>query len=152
MDALTSACSRITRFPPNSRKVLPLNIATVAPRDDDSKLDLTLVCPVEWTDYNGHMNVAYYARAFDIASTAYLSSQASDVRTPSLFRSRIDYRREVLEGSALRFRVRLLPSASDSPLQVVIFMTAMPESDGESYLAAVEMREFRNSRSIRENG
>ena len=29
------------------------------------------IIPAEWTDYNGHMNVAYYVVAFDRATDAY---------------------------------------------------------------------------------
>ncbi|WP_227421518.1 thioesterase family protein [Pacificispira spongiicola] len=106
-------------------------------------LPLSLACPIEWTDYNGHMNVAYYARAFDIASAAFLSSTESPAAPLTLLRSRIDYRREVLEGAELRFDIRILPSAPDSGPHLAIFMMARPENGAESYLAAVEQREFR---------
>jgi acyl-CoA thioester hydrolase len=69
----------------------------------------------EWTDYNGHMNVAYYVLAFDHATDAFFDFIGFDEgyrRTTghSTFaaESHVTYQREVAEGDALRFTTQLL--------------------------------------------
>ena len=76
---------------------------------------LRLSVPNAWIDYNGHLNVGYYAVAFDKATDALLDhldlGAAYRFRTGhSIFviESHTVYLREVAEGDALRFDTRLL--------------------------------------------
>jgi len=91
----------------------------------------------EWTDYNGHFNVAYYVRAFDIAFAAFLSglgadSAATEGRT---VRSRVEYLREVHLGRPLHFTSQILVQES-SRLKILQAMYV----DEEGYCAAIEER------------
>lgn len=69
----------------------------------------------EWTDYNGHMNVAYYMLAFDHATDAFFDwldlGHAYRRRTErSLFtlEAHIAYERELDAREALRFATQLV--------------------------------------------
>ena len=69
----------------------------------------------EWTDYNGHMNVAYYLLAFDHATDAFFDhldlGQAYRKRTDcSLFtlEAHVSYVKELNEGDPLRFLTQLI--------------------------------------------
>jgi acyl-CoA thioester hydrolase len=69
----------------------------------------------EWIDSNGHMNVAYYVRAFDLAFDAIyerlgLGSETLKAVGASTFAAEmhITYQREVLEGDPLRITTQLL--------------------------------------------
>lgn len=71
--------------------------------------------PSEWTDRNGHMNVAYYVLAFDRATDAlydtlgigwsYLDRTARSLFTLSM---NVDYLGEVFAGDSVRIVSRLL--------------------------------------------
>lgn len=69
----------------------------------------------EWTDYNGHMNVAYYTLIFDHAVDAFFAFTAlgrnyRDATSGSTFavEHHITYNREVLEGDEVRCESRLV--------------------------------------------
>lgn len=69
----------------------------------------------EWTDYNGHMTVAYYGILFEQAADAFLrplniSAEYSERTGLSFFarESRVVYKRELLVGDALRFTAQVL--------------------------------------------
>ena len=72
--------------------------------------------PPEWIDYNGHMNVAYYSRAFDQALDVLLEDHlgigesyvARARRGPYVLQSHLHYMGEFLEGEEFRIAVRLL--------------------------------------------
>ena len=69
----------------------------------------------EWIDYNGHMNLAYYVLAFDMATDSfydqlgigldYRKEQDSSMFTLGI---NVDYLREVFKGDALRITTQLL--------------------------------------------
>ena len=69
----------------------------------------------EWTDYNGHMNVAYYFLIFDNATGAFYDwlgigrayKESSGLSTFTL-EGHITYDRELLEGDPVRVTSRLL--------------------------------------------
>jgi acyl-CoA thioester hydrolase len=69
----------------------------------------------EWIDYNGHMNVAWYVAAFDIAGESFLEQMGlgptyrreADASVFSV-EAHITYQREVHEGDLLEFRTKLL--------------------------------------------
>jgi acyl-CoA thioester hydrolase len=69
----------------------------------------------EWIDYNGHMNVAWYVAAFDIAGESFLEQiglgptyrREADASVFSV-EAHVTYQREVHEGDLLEFRTRLL--------------------------------------------
>lgn len=69
----------------------------------------------EWTDYNGHMNVAYYFLIFDNATDAFYDwlgigrayKESSGFSTFTL-EGHITYDRELLEGDPVRVTSRLL--------------------------------------------
>jgi acyl-CoA thioester hydrolase len=69
----------------------------------------------EWIDYNGHMNVAWYVAAFDIAGEAFLEQVGLGAAycreaNASAFsvEAHITYQREVHEGDLLEFRTKLI--------------------------------------------
>jgi acyl-CoA thioester hydrolase len=69
----------------------------------------------EWIDYNGHMNVAYYMLAFDMATDAFFDhiglGEAYKTKyncTTFSLEAHITYDREVLEGDPLMFKTYLL--------------------------------------------
>ncbi len=64
----------------------------------------------EWIDYNGHMNVAYYVLAFDLATDSFfdflgLDEAYRETSGNSTFavEAHITYQRELAEGDPLRF-------------------------------------------------
>jgi acyl-CoA thioester hydrolase len=69
----------------------------------------------EWIDYNGHMNVAWYVAAFDIAGESFLEQiglgptyrREADASVFSV-EAHITYQREVHEGDLLEFRTKLI--------------------------------------------
>ena len=68
-----------------------------------------------WIDYNGHMNVAFYVLAFDLAVDAFTDfcgltrdfRKQHNVSTYAL-EAHVTYRQEVIEGDDLRFEVQIL--------------------------------------------
>ncbi len=92
----------------------------------------------EWTDYNGHMNLAYYVLAFDHATDRLFDhlglGHAYRLRTDhSLFtlEAHVSYARELNAGDALRFTTQLV--AYDA--KRIHYFHAMYHAD-EGYLAA----------------
>ena len=82
---------------------------------DHSLVATELEIRPEWTDANGHMNVAYYVLAFDRATDAFYD--ALGIGWPYLERDRkslftlamnVDYVREVFADSTVRIESRLL--------------------------------------------
>jgi acyl-CoA thioester hydrolase len=69
----------------------------------------------EWIDYNGHMNVAWYVAAFDMAGESFLEQvglgptyrREADASVFSV-ESHVTYQREVHEGDILEFRTKLI--------------------------------------------
>lgn len=69
----------------------------------------------EWLDYNGHMNVAYYTRAFDIGIDAYkaaigltLEYIETQKRSTVALEAHVTYQREAMLGDALRVETRVM--------------------------------------------
>lgn len=90
----------------------------------------------DWTDYNDHFNVAYYAQAFDMAARQFRGDLgiAEDVPLRTA-RSRIDYLREIPGGATLTMTTQVL-SAGTGGLHLLQALYA-----GEDpYLAAIEER------------
>ncbi len=101
------------------------------------ELPATTVKP-EWIDHNGHMNVAYYLLAFDLASEtldAYLGLSREYKAKSGLATFAADvhiaYRREVKEGDPLRFTGQVV--ACDEK-RIHIWMDMFHATEG--YLAA----------------
>lgn len=100
-------------------------------------LPSTVVQP-DWIDHNGHMNVAYYLMAFDIASGGlldflglgkdYRRETANGTFTGELH---IRYRGEVKEGDLLRFTAQVIGCDSK---RVHYWIEMYHETEG--YLAA----------------
>ena len=92
----------------------------------------------EWLDYNGHMNVAYYVLAFDLATDAYydfvgVGSGYVERTNNSTFaaEAHITYQREVRGGDPLRFTTQLL----DYDAKRMHYMTHMYHAE-EGFLAS----------------
>ena len=69
----------------------------------------------EWIDYNGHMNVAWYVAAFDLAAEAFLEQvgigeahRREHHCSTFTVEAHVTYQQEVREGDLLEFRTRLL--------------------------------------------
>ena len=68
----------------------------------------------EWTDQNGHMNVAYYVLAFDRATDAFYDrlglgwSSLAHGRSLFTLAMNVDYLNEVFAGDTVRMTSRLL--------------------------------------------
>lgn len=94
----------------------------------------------EWIDYNGHMNMGFYAVAFDYVSTdAYfahlgLTAESFKEEHKSTFTlgMNIDYIQEVFAGDRLRFTTQLM----DYDHKRLHYFHSMYNID-EDYLAAV---------------
>ena len=94
----------------------------------------------DWIDYNGHMNVAYYIKAFDQAfDELYLvmgvDGEAVRRTGISTFTAEmhITYQREVTEGNRLRITTHLI----DFDAKRMHFIQCMYHAD-EGYLAATD--------------
>ncbi len=92
----------------------------------------------DWIDLNGHLNVAYYMRAFDLATDAFfdvlgMGWDYAEREGHSLFalETHLNYLGEVREGAHLRFHTRLL----DYDAKRVHFFHEMFHA-GEGYKAA----------------
>lgn len=76
----------------------------------------TMIVPPEWIDYNGHMNVAYYTRAFDVSSEHIFGPilgvgeafAKRDRMGPMILQQTLHYIGELLEGEAFHCAYRLL--------------------------------------------
>jgi acyl-CoA thioester hydrolase len=94
----------------------------------------------DWIDYNGHMNVAYYIKAFDLALDELYLVMGVDGETIrrtgiSTFTAEmhITYQREVKEGDRLRITTQLI----DFDAKRMHFMQCMYQAQ-EGYLAATD--------------
>ena len=81
---------------------------------DGLVIDHATVVP-EWIDYNGHMNVAYYIKAFELGIDAYkavvgmtLDYIEREGRSTVALESHITYQQEAHLGEALRIETRIL--------------------------------------------
>ena len=94
----------------------------------------------EWIDFNGHMNMGFYAVAFDYVGTERyfahlgLSEEIFTVEQKSTFTlgMNIDYIQEVFEGDSLRFTTQLM----DYDHKRLHYFHSMYNID-KDYLAAV---------------
>lgn len=92
----------------------------------------------DWLDFNGHMNIAFYLRAFDVGcepafdalGLGWRYAQGGEFTTFSL-ESRIIYLKEVFKGDPLRLSVQLL----DLDEKKLHFFVRMYHGE-EGYLAA----------------
>lgn len=73
------------------------------------------VVPVDWLDYNGHMNVCYYAAIFDQGLDAFfdhvgIGNEYARTAGCSMFvvENHFTYQRELLAGDAVSLRLQLL--------------------------------------------
>ena len=71
--------------------------------------------PAEWIDYNGHLNVGYYAVAFDRATDALLDHLDLGVgyrrrtnHSVFILEAHVTFQREVSENDVVRFATRVL--------------------------------------------
>jgi acyl-CoA thioester hydrolase len=91
----------------------------------------------EWTDHNGHMNVAYYLMAFDVAGDAMNEAIGIDdaYRAAGLSTFAVEhhicYLREIRAGAALRCETRIVDH-DEKRMHVYAEMT----NATEGYLAA----------------
>lgn len=75
----------------------------------------TTTVPIEWLDYNQHMNVAYYSLAFDAAAEDFVtlagmgeSYTAETLNSWMSVEAHITYQQEARLGDALRIESRVL--------------------------------------------
>ena len=94
--------------------------------------------PPEWIDLNGHLNVTYYVRAFDLATDAFMDLVGigwdytqSEQRSIFMLEAHVTYLAEVSKGDRLRFDTRLL----DYDAKRVHIFHEMFHA-GEGYMAA----------------
>jgi len=108
-------------------------LVTAAPLD----IHRSTVLP-EWVDWNGHMNVAFYVKAFDQASGAFMRNMGlgrpyvdNKLGMTFVLEMHITYDRELREGAPMRFVTQLL----DCDAKRVHLFHEMYHAD-EGYLAA----------------
>ena len=94
----------------------------------------------EWTDYSGHMNVAFYGYVFEEAARSFFGkldiSQAYRERSEHAFfalEAHMVFKRELLEGQALRFEAQIL---AFNGKRINVFYRMLNEA--EKYLAATQ--------------
>ena len=92
----------------------------------------------EWVDYNHHLNVAFYVRAFDLATDAffdhaglYLDYIERTGCTLYVREMHVSYHREMKEGAPMRFETRVL-DVDEKRLHLFHSL----HHDAEGYLAA----------------
>ena len=95
----------------------------------------------DWTDYNGHMNAAYYVLAFDYATDRVytrigLGKEYMESTQCSTFtlESHINYLREVRQGDPIRFSGQLL----DFDTKRIHWYCEMHQTDEEYHAASIE--------------
>ena len=103
-------------------------------RDDRLISDARPVIIPDWTDYNGHFNVAYYVQAFDQAVRAFRDAEAG-LPPLQLLRNKVVYLREVHGGRHLTITTQIL-SVSTHGIHLLQAMYV----DADGYLAAIEER------------
>ena len=93
----------------------------------------------EWTDYNGHLNVAYYIRVFDIAADVMLdnfkmggNSAKTDKRTTFVAEMHTNYYQEVRLGEEVETHITLV----DHDKKRIHYKLSMFHKE-KKYLAAV---------------
>jgi acyl-CoA thioester hydrolase len=76
---------------------------------------LDVVVKPEWIDFNGHMNIAYYVAAFDLATDNLFRIVTPDIWDGDVFlggfyavEMHITYERELYEGQPLRITTQML--------------------------------------------
>lgn len=89
----------------------------------------------EWTDYNDHFNVAYYARAFDLAFETFLSGAIGGDALTVPVKAKVDYLQEVAGGRALETTTQVL-GVSETEVHVLQAMYDATSGD----LAAIQER------------
>jgi acyl-CoA thioester hydrolase len=106
----------------------------------DAAFDVTTRLRIlpEWTDGNGHMNVAYYVLAFDRATDALYDALgagwdyvARDRKSLFTLAMNVDYLREVFAGDGVRIVSRVL----DHDAKRIHYFHEMVHADG-GWLAA----------------
>ena len=92
----------------------------------------------EWVDFNHHLNVAFYVRAFDFATDAffdhvglYLDYIERTGCTLYVREMHVSYHREMKEGAPMRFETQVL-DVDEKRLHLFHFLY----HDAEDYLAA----------------
>lgn len=95
----------------------------------------------DWTDYNGHFNVAYYALAFDQAASRFWDARAVAER-PTVRRTAISYAQEAHVGSRLLFEWRCMAVRDVGAQQhEIVSRVAMFVEGGTDPIAVQERRE-----------
>jgi acyl-CoA thioester hydrolase len=91
--------------------------------------------PPEWIDYNGHMNLAYYAMAFDQSSDEIFEALgvgetlAREARMgPMALQTQVHYLGELLEGEAFACDFQILDADAK---RIHFFMTMIKAETGE---------------------
>ena len=69
----------------------------------------------EWIDYNGHMNLAFFVRAFDFATDAFFDYVGADEAYRNdtgyslfLLETHVNYFNQMKQGDGMRFETQLL--------------------------------------------
>ena len=88
--------------------------ATASVKSDLAPVVTRLAIHPEWTDQNGHLNVAYYVLAFDRATDAFYDrvglgwSILAEGRSMFTLAMNVDYLREVFAGDTVTIESRVL--------------------------------------------
>jgi acyl-CoA thioester hydrolase len=95
----------------------------------------TRTVPPEWIDYNGHMNVAFYTRAFDLALDELLEAHLGVGATfvaearmgPYVLQNHLHYLAELREGEGFFVEVLMLDC---DPKRLHVFLTMRAAETG----------------------
>jgi acyl-CoA thioester hydrolase len=100
------------------------------------------VIPVEWIDYNGHLNVAYYVLAFDQATDAMLDYLGMDdhYRTATgcsvfVLECHVNYLQELVAGERIRCTTQIL----NADAKRIHYFHRMLRAEGEELVATTEL-------------
>jgi len=125
--------------PQQSCRVVPMDSPDLSTIPAPFETERITVRP-DWIDYNGHMNVAYYIKAFDLALDELYLVMGVDGETIrrtgiSTFTAEmhITYQREVKEGDRLRITTQLI----DFDAKRMHFIQCMYHA-ADGYLAATD--------------
>lgn len=99
--------------------------------------------PLEWIDYNGHMNVAFYSKAFDesldVVLEEYLGLGTTCVKErgfgPYVVQNHIHYIAELLEGERLAVEFQMIDSDAK---RIHCFLRMLREGPEEVLVATSE--------------